>query len=181
MLHPPEQAVQQLYDSEEEPTPRASVLGTVKRMFGRSACVGCLPACAAHWPGALQLLITLLMLAGAVYTASLILPPSSCLPFCLPLPLSALQLATQTSRRQPPLHASCTKHLGKAGLPCPSAAWHVCPRLECTFAVHISSLCANCNAVLHLQVSSNLPCFALPSAARRGPLPLPAPQTSLRL
>ncbi|KAI7838889.1 hypothetical protein COHA_007354 [Chlorella ohadii] len=31
-----QEAVQQLYDSEEEPTPRASVLGTVKRMFGRA-------------------------------------------------------------------------------------------------------------------------------------------------
>jgi hypothetical protein len=37
VLHAVPQAVERLYDSEEEPTPRASVLGTVRRMFGRGA------------------------------------------------------------------------------------------------------------------------------------------------
>lgn len=119
MLHPPEQAVQQLYDSEEEPTPRASVLGTVKRMFGRGAPVVCKPACllcSAGPAGREQSLLpmALLMLAAHSDAASSIVPPGVCLPSCLPLPPSAMQLATQTSHHQPRLHVSCTRRLGKA-------------------------------------------------------------------
>ena len=123
-----------------------------------------LPACCAtQWPAGLEqslLPLALLMLAVLSAAASLISPPSVCLPLCLLLPPSAMQLATQISRRQPPLHASCTRRSGKA-----------CPAFSCVACVPLARVQIR---VIHLL-------FALPSAARRGPLPLPAHQTSLRL